>query len=86
MIEPTNEAEEMWSGEILKRSMAFAGMAGCTPSYLNGEGIVDSLPMEVKMKAARMGIWGEGIESLMEVLEAWEKEGKLEGLLVTPVN
>ena len=81
-IEPTPEAEEAWSGEILQRSMAFAAMGGCTPSYLNGEGIMDSLPMEVKMKAARMGAWGEGIESFMNVLEAWEKDGKLEGLVV----
>ncbi len=86
VIEPTVEAEEIWSGEIAKRSMSFAGMAGCTPSYLNGEGIMDSLPMEVKMKAARMGIWGEGIESFMRTLEAWEQDGKLEGLEVTPVS
>ncbi|KAJ9605521.1 hypothetical protein H2200_010178 [Cladophialophora chaetospira] len=86
VIEPTIEAEEIWSGEILKRSMAFAAMGGCTPSYLNGEGIMDSLPMEIKMKAARMGIWGEGIESFMHTLEAWERDGKLEGLEVTPVH
>ncbi|ETI26746.1 hypothetical protein G647_10191 [Cladophialophora carrionii CBS 160.54] len=86
VIEPTVEAEEEWSTEIAKRSMAFAAMAGCTPGYLNGEGIMDSLPVEVKMKAARMGIWGEGIESFMNTLETWEREGRLEGLTVTPVT
>ncbi|KIW94912.1 uncharacterized protein Z519_04891 [Cladophialophora bantiana CBS 173.52] len=86
VIEPTVEAEEKWTGEILKRSMSFAGMAGCTPGYLNGEGIMDAMPMEVKMKAARMGIWGEGIESFMNTLEAWENDGKLEGLEVKPVK
>lgn len=80
VIEPTQPAEETWSGEILKRSLAFAGMAGCTPGYLNGEGIMDSLPTEVKMKAARMGIWGEGIHGYLRVLEEWEAEGNLQGL------
>ena len=47
---------------------------------------MDSLPMEVKMKAARMGIWGEGIESFMHTIEAWERNGKLEGLEVTPAQ
>ncbi|OQU98078.1 hypothetical protein CLAIMM_03909 [Cladophialophora immunda] len=86
VIEPTKDAEEMWSGEVVKRSMAFAAMAGCTPGYLNGEGIMDTMPMEVKMKAARMGIWGEGIGHFMVTIEAWEKAGQLEGLEVKPVN
>ena len=86
VIEPTAEAEEAWTGEILKRSFSSAGIAGCTPSYLNGEGILDSLPMEYKMKAARMGIWGDGIESFMKTLEAWEEDGKLEGLDVECVG
>ncbi|KAK4945734.1 hypothetical protein LTR10_015082 [Elasticomyces elasticus] len=85
VIEPTREAEEMWAGEILRRSLNSAGMAGCTPSYLNGEGVMDSLPMEVKMKAARWGIWGEGLESYMNVLKQWEDDGKLEGLDVQAV-
>ncbi|OAL32675.1 hypothetical protein AYO20_07833 [Fonsecaea nubica] len=86
VIEPTKEAEEIWSWEVLKRSIAFAGMAGCTPGYLNGEGVMDSLPMEAKMKVARMSIWGEGIQRFMETLETWEQTGKLEGLEVRPVE
>ncbi|KIW77302.1 hypothetical protein Z517_09748 [Fonsecaea pedrosoi CBS 271.37] len=85
VIEPTKEAEEIWSGEVLKRSIAFAGMAGCTPGYLNGEGVMDSLPMEAKMKIARMSIWGEGIQRFMETLKTWEQAGELEGLEVRPV-
>jgi cation diffusion facilitator CzcD-associated flavoprotein CzcO len=84
VIEPTVEAEESWSAEIVKRSLAFAAMAGCTPSYLNGEGIMDRLPVEVKMKAARMGIWGEGIQDFMNTLEAWERKADLAGLEVRP--
>ena len=86
VIEPTVEGEEMWAGEILKRSMAFAGMAGCTPSWLNGEGMVDKMPMEKKMWMARAGIWGEGIEGYMNELERWEKDGKMEGLDVRVVQ
>ena len=78
-------AEEAWTGEILRRSMAFAGLAGCTPGYLNGEGAMDRLPPELQMKVARMGIWGEGFESFMRVLAAWEDEGKLAGLDVRAV-
>ena len=85
VIEPIKEAEEVWTGEILKRSMGSAGMVGCTPSYLNGEGIIDQMGMEDRMKAARMGIWGEGIQSFKNVLETWEKDGKLEGLEVKTV-
>ena len=85
LIEPTEEGEAVWSGEILKRSMAFAAMAGCTPSYLNGEGFVDKMPMEEKMKMGKAGIWGEGIEGYMNELERWEKEGRMEGLDVRTV-
>lgn len=60
-------------------------MAGCTPSYLNGEGVMDSLPMDVRMKFARWGIWGEGLESFMNVMRRWEEDGKLEGLDVRAV-
>jgi hypothetical protein len=86
VIEATKEAEEAWTGEILKRGLAFSALGGCTPGYLNGEGMMDSLPTEYKMKAARMGIWGEGILSFTDVLERWEKDERLEGLTVTSVT
>ncbi len=86
VIEPTRAAKEAWTREILKTAMGPAALAGCTPGYLTGEGIVDQLSLPEKMKAATWGLWGEGIESFMHVLEAWERDGKLEGLEVTPVG
>lgn len=88
VIEPTREAEEAWAAEIAKRSISFAGVGGCTPGYLNGEGamarITESSPEEM-MKAARRSIWGEGIVSFMRVLERWEADGELRGLDVKVV-
>lgn len=46
---------------------------------------MDSLPMDVRMKFARWGIWGEGLESFMNVMRRWEEDGKLEGLDVRAV-
>jgi hypothetical protein len=82
-IEPTAEAEEEWAGQILYRAAAFAGVAGCTPSYINKEGEVDriSKPGD-QVKAARATIWGEGITSYVETIEGWRKQGNLGGLEV----
>ena len=81
-IEPSKEAEQNWSLQVMMRAAAFAGTSGCTPSYLNREGAIDRLPMEERMKFAKSAIWGEGILSFTEVLEKWQAEGKLEGLEV----
>ena len=43
---------------------------------------MDQLPMEERMKYAKMAIWGEGISKFAEVLEKWQDEGKLEGLQI----
>ena len=48
-IEPTVEAQEAWTQQILMRASAFAGMGGCTPGYLNGEGVNDGMETEQKM-------------------------------------
>jgi hypothetical protein len=82
-IEPTAEAEEEWSRQILYRAAAFAGIAGCTPGYLNKEGEIDRISKpEDQMKAARAGIWGEGITGYVETIEGWRKRGNLGGLEV----
>ena len=82
-VEVSKEAEAAWAGEIMMRVAGFSGLAGCTPSYLNGEGKLDSMPMEEKMKRARMGIWGEGIVEFEKRLRGWETAGGLEGLEVS---
>lgn len=79
-LEPTAAAEEHWTMQIMMRAVKSGGMSGCTPSYFNGEGQVDRLPMEVKMKMARMGIYGDGILKFQEVLEKWHGGDKLQDL------
>jgi cation diffusion facilitator CzcD-associated flavoprotein CzcO len=39
-VEPTHEAEESWSMEVMKRSVRMAALGGCTPNYNNEEGYV----------------------------------------------
>lgn len=83
IIEPTEEAEEEWTMQCMMGAAALAGMAGCTPSYLNGEGDADRIPMEMKMKSARMSPWASGMNDYADVLETWRKEGSLRGLQIT---
>lgn len=58
VIEPSSTAVEDWALQIMGGAIAFAGMRGCTPGYLNIEGGVDKIPAEMQMKAARNSIWG----------------------------
>ncbi|KAJ9631740.1 hypothetical protein H2203_000140 [Taxawa tesnikishii (nom. ined.)] len=73
--EPTVEATEDWAQQILMRAPAMAAIAGCTPSYFNLEGALDRLPAEEMMKMAKSGLWGHGVESFLEHVEAWRAEG-----------
>ena len=86
-IEPTAEAEEEWAMQVLYRAAALAGLAGCTPGYLNREGEMDRISKpEDRMRAARMAIWGEGIASYVETIQDWRNQGDLRGLEVTVVD
>lgn len=88
VIEPTAEAEEQWGLRIASMAVAGSAIIGCTPGYLNLEGMADMilhLPLEEQMKAARRGIWMKGIADYVAVIEEWRKDGKLDGLVVTTV-
>ena len=82
LIEPTAEAEEAWTMEIMKRAVALAGLAGCTPSYINAEGDTDRMSQEKQARMARGATWGEGYLSFLEVIEDWRRDGRMEGLQV----
>jgi len=83
-IEPTADAEEAWSMEVVSRAGVFAAFSGCTPSYLNLEGETDKpATPEEQMTAARGALWGEGPNNFVKILQAWRSEGKLRGLEVT---
>lgn len=82
-VEPYLAAEEGWAMLTLSKAASFAGMQGCTPGYLNGEGAFDGQKtMEEQMKAARAAPWGSGLLNYLEVIEAWRAKGGLEGLEV----
>lgn len=88
VIEPTIEAEEEWSMRVLGMSMGSAAMIGCTPGYLNAEGMVDKvmeMGKEAQMKAARGGIWGAGINDFARVIKEWRDEGTMRGIEVKAV-
>jgi hypothetical protein len=83
-VEPSQEAEEAWSFEVVKRSLWFSSMGGCTPSYLTNEGAF-TMPHdpEEMTRIARTMMWGEGFESYANVLRAWEEEGNLADVTVS---
>ncbi|KAK7890838.1 hypothetical protein LTR67_008050 [Exophiala xenobiotica] len=84
LIEPSLEGEESWSLKIAAGALAFGAQQGCTPSYANAEGATVEDPRELA-KAARGGIWSLGIVDFIELLEAWETKGTLEGLEISAV-
>jgi hypothetical protein len=80
-VEPTEEAEEAWTGQILAGAMAFAPMMGCTPSYYNNEGdAFKAQTPEEQMKAARGAMWSDGLLSYLKIIGDWRAQGDLEGL------
>lgn len=72
--------------QVALGAVTFAALSGCTPSYINKEGEIDRLSMDEKMKAAKLGIWPNGFESYLNVLERWQSEGSMEGLDVQYVK
>lgn len=83
IIEPTQEAQEAWTEGIMSRAALFSAVGGCTPSYLNSEGENANKSMDQIMKLIRGGVWGYGITSFLELIEAWRADNKLEGLEVS---
>lgn len=70
-IESTAKAEDDWSNQVMYRAASLAGMAGCTPGWLDNEGAFDRInSMQAQIAAARGAIWGHGINDLVRVLEA----------------
>lgn len=82
-VEPTPEAEEAWTMQILARAKGAAGLAMCTPSYYNGEGALGKLTNQQLANLARLGTWGEGVADYVKVIEEWRAKGGLEGLEVS---
>ncbi|KAE9392956.1 FAD/NAD(P)-binding domain-containing protein [Gymnopus androsaceus JB14] len=82
-VEPSVEAEEDWTRQILSGAGNFAGIVGCTPSYINREGEINKpKPVEKQMKAARGSVWALGMGSFVETIESWRDKGGMEGIEV----
>ncbi|KAF2865542.1 hypothetical protein BDV95DRAFT_256250 [Massariosphaeria phaeospora] len=81
-VAPTAAAAEDWGTQVMMRSPPMAAIAGCTPSYFNVEGGIDRAPPEMQMIMARSGVWGHGVEDFDGIVEAWRKEGGMQGLEV----
>ncbi len=79
VIEPSVSAEESWAQRVLATGPAFAGLAGCTPSYSTAEG-KRARSKEEALAAARVGNWGKGFLDYAAVVEEWDRTGDLDGL------
>ena len=85
LIEPTQEAEEKWTQEVLERSLYLKAIAGCTPSHLNAEGALDKRSEREQNNSARGVVWGDGYLDFLRVIEEWREDGRMEGLDVKVV-
>lgn len=82
LIQPTKEGEEAWAAKCMSGASTFAALSNCTPSYLNKEGEAGMASPEEQVKAARLVPWSRGIADFTRVIEAWQADGKLDGLEV----
>ncbi|MFC4296238.1 flavin-containing monooxygenase [Novosphingobium tardum] len=76
-VEPTEEAEEAWTREILDAVLDRKKfLEECTPGYYNGEGKLSPL-------AASFSSYGKGSVAFFKILSDWRAAGGLPGLAVT---
>lgn len=85
LIEPTLAAEEDWANRVAASAVAMAAVQGCTPGYINREGTRsnEDMPLEEKMKAARMATWGKGILDYARILKEWRADDNMNDLDIT---
>lgn len=84
-LQPTREAEEAWSTESAMRAAWFSPLVGCTPGYLNKEGMMDKmvgLSPEEQFKQGRAAHWGGGWNDYSAKIVKWREDGNLEGIEV----
>ena len=76
-IEPTVEAEEAWTGEILDAVLDRRKFQEeCTPGYYNNEG-------QPNPAAASYAAYGKGSNAFFKRIAEWREEGSLAGLSLT---
>ncbi|KAF4956249.1 hypothetical protein FSARC_11648 [Fusarium sarcochroum] len=84
-VEVEKKAEDSWSERVAERSLWLAAFPSCTPGYLTGEGLLQTmknLSEEGQKQIAIGSYWGEGILDFQKIVEIWMHEGKLEGVKI----
>ncbi|KAH7130024.1 monooxygenase [Dendryphion nanum] len=79
-VSPSAEAAEKWGACVLMNSVPMAAIIGCTPGYFNVEGTLDRVPAEQQPLLARSGLWGNGIEDFVRIVNGWIKDNNLAGM------
>ncbi|KAL0573796.1 hypothetical protein V5O48_008149 [Marasmius crinis-equi] len=83
VVEVLSAAEEEWSLRCLAGSACFAGMANCTPGWMNNEGDLGlGGSQEEMMKKARGSPYAKGMMLYLREIEAWREEGSMTGIEV----
>lgn len=73
-VEPTEEAEERWTQEILASVLDRRKfLEECTPGYYNGEG-------QLSPQAASFSSYGKGSVAFFNTIKKWRDDGGMEGL------
>ncbi|CAL5871267.1 uncharacterized protein PFLUO_LOCUS5515 [Penicillium psychrofluorescens] len=84
VVEVTEDAEEKWADEVIKRAPWFGSLTTCTPGVLNNEGeMLKEVDPKEQRKKARAAVWGEGVASYERVLDEWRERSKLTGMVLT---
>jgi hypothetical protein len=77
VIQPTTQAEDAYTAQIVKGAHTYATMGICPPSYFNGEGDLFELARqggEEVTKRLQMGSgWSKGLNNWKSMLEEWRR-------------
>ncbi|KAI3396947.1 hypothetical protein diail_11560 [Diaporthe ilicicola] len=82
-VEPSAEAEESWSAEVLKYDLYSSPIAVCTPGYFNCElEALRPVSEEEELKRRRGSCYLRGLPAFRKVLGDWKTDGQMAGLIV----
>lgn len=82
-IEPSEEAEEAWTAEILKYDLFAAPISVCTPGFFNCEGeILRPVSEEEELKRRRGATYMRGLPAFRKVLDEWRLKGQMAGIVI----
>lgn len=81
-IEPSEEAAEAWTDEVLKYDLFSSPIAICTPGFFNCEGeAFKPVSEEEEMRRRRGASYLKGFPAFRKVVDDWKSDGKMAGLV-----